>query len=555
MNRTFFMTWIIILVVLAISTCPAQNESTRIACIGNSITYGYLLNNTELDSYPGQLNSMLGADYNVRNFGVSSRTMLKKGDYPYWKEPEFTEALAFNPDTVIIMLGGNDTKPHNWQYKDEFITDYVAMIDTFQQLDSDPVIWICYPTPGFGGWTFADSIYTTEMIPMIDQVLQQRDVSLIDFHTPLIDQADFFPDGVHPNIEGAGFMAKIVFSTLTNQNISTMYDVNLALNKSISVSDYLDGFPPEGLNDGNPSTRWISDTIPGWVVIDLDTVQKIDMFKFNFSDRKGNGYQYVNEVSEDSINWVTVVDQSARSDTSLSIYADVVDPIDAQYVKFTVTGALYDEEHGVEICEFGIYKYSDAIHAPILNYLITRESTRLLEFELEPILTTNVGEAVAIYWKQPGDHEFNALTGYRAANQEKERITIKKEDIHLFYAIAFKDGKEVISDTLQLGDPALSIGKSDTDVQIPTGIYLYENFPNPFNPRTIINYELPITNFIELKIYNLLGKKVATLVSRRQKAGYYKVEWDASGFASGVYYYRLSTDTGFAQTKKLVVLK
>jgi hypothetical protein len=81
-----------------------------------------------------------------------------------------------------------------------------------------------------------------------------------------------------------------------------------------------------------------------------------------------------------------------------------------------------------------------------------------------------------------------------------------------------------------------------------------QNYPNPFNPMTKINYELPITNDVDLSVFNPLGQKVATLVNETQRAGAHQVEWDASGFASGVYYYRLSTDTGFNQTKKLVIL-
>jgi len=85
-----------------------------------------------------------------------------------------------------------------------------------------------------------------------------------------------------------------------------------------------------------------------------------------------------------------------------------------------------------------------------------------------------------------------------------------------------------------------------------------QNYPNPFNPKTIINYELPITSEIELSIYNILGQKVATLVSKKQPAGRYQVEWDASRFASGVYFYRLSAEgraQSVVQTRKLVLLK
>jgi hypothetical protein len=83
---------------------------------------------------------------------------------------------------------------------------------------------------------------------------------------------------------------------------------------------------------------------------------------------------------------------------------------------------------------------------------------------------------------------------------------------------------------------------------------LNQNYPNPFNPKTIINYELPITNYVELSIHNVLGQKVVTLRSEKQKAGFHAVEWDASETASGIYYYRLVAGH-YVATKKLVVLK
>jgi hypothetical protein len=84
---------------------------------------------------------------------------------------------------------------------------------------------------------------------------------------------------------------------------------------------------------------------------------------------------------------------------------------------------------------------------------------------------------------------------------------------------------------------------------------LGQNYPNPFNPTTTIGYELQMTAEIELSIYNLLGQKLATLVSGRQAAGYYQVKWDAAGQAGGVYFYRLRTESGFLATKKMVLVK
>jgi hypothetical protein len=92
------------------------------------------------------------------------------------------------------------------------------------------------------------------------------------------------------------------------------------------------------------------------------------------------------------------------------------------------------------------------------------------------------------------------------------------------------------------------------DAAIKPMYKLEQAYPNPFNPSTKINYELQITNYVDLSIYNSLGQKVATLVSERQSAGSYQVQWNASGFAAGLYYYRLHAGN-FSDVKKLILLK
>lgn len=92
------------------------------------------------------------------------------------------------------------------------------------------------------------------------------------------------------------------------------------------------------------------------------------------------------------------------------------------------------------------------------------------------------------------------------------------------------------------------------EARIPKGFILEQNFPNPFNPSTTINYQLPIDNYVTIKIYNMLGQEVATLVDGLQKAGYKTVEWDASKYPSGVYIYRIYTDK-FIGIKKLLLIK
>jgi len=84
--------------------------------------------------------------------------------------------------------------------------------------------------------------------------------------------------------------------------------------------------------------------------------------------------------------------------------------------------------------------------------------------------------------------------------------------------------------------------------------FLAQNYPNPFNPRTTIQYELSVAGEVHLSIYNLRGQKVMTLLSEKQRAGIHQVEWDASGFASGIYYYRIET-ADFVEAKKMIFVR
>ncbi len=88
----------------------------------------------------------------------------------------------------------------------------------------------------------------------------------------------------------------------------------------------------------------------------------------------------------------------------------------------------------------------------------------------------------------------------------------------------------------------------------PLSFSLWQNFPNPFNPSTEINYSIPMRAYVRLVVYNILGQPIATLVDEIQNAGYMSVRWDASGMASGVYMYQLTAGS-FSHTKKLVLLR
>ena len=98
------------------------------------------------------------------------------------------------------------------------------------------------------------------------------------------------------------------------------------------------------------------------------------------------------------------------------------------------------------------------------------------------------------------------------------------------------------------------VGISNSGSEVPHEFYLYQNYPNPFNPATTINYDLPVTGFVKLAVYDILGKEIAVLVNEKQTAGKYVVQWDASNYPTGVYFYKLTT-SGFTETKKMILIK
>jgi lysophospholipase L1-like esterase len=193
-------------------------EPVKVACIGDSITQGSGLPDPGRNAYPGQLQQLLGDRWKVGNFGVSGRTLLKKGDFPYWKEKAYQDALAFAPDVVIIKLGTNDTKPQNWKHEAEFVADYTELVKSFQALPSKPRVYLCRPCPvvGDGAWGINEA-NNQEWIKRIDAIVKDMDLGMIDMHAALADKPQLIPDKVHPNVEGAGEMAKAAYAVLTGR--------------------------------------------------------------------------------------------------------------------------------------------------------------------------------------------------------------------------------------------------------------------------------------------------------------------------------------------------
>ena len=194
----------------------ADGKPLRLACIGDSITQGS--GAAKGKAYPAQLQEMLGAGWEVGNFGVSGRTLLKKGDHPYWKEGAYQKALGFNPDVVVIMLGTNDTKPQNWKHEQEFAADYAELVKSFLDLPSKPRVFVCRPcpVPEPGNYGINETALRVA-IERIDKLAKEMKLGLIDMHAALAASPELLPDRVHPSTDGAEKMAAAAFTALTGK--------------------------------------------------------------------------------------------------------------------------------------------------------------------------------------------------------------------------------------------------------------------------------------------------------------------------------------------------
>ena len=198
---------------------PKVEPKIKVSCVGNSITYGMRLDDREHESYPVRLQEMLGDRYEVGNFGKSGATLLRHGHRPYFDQEEFRQAMEFAGDIVVIHLGVNDTDPRNWpHFRDEFVGDYLALIDSLRRVNPQARFLIARMTPiGSNHTRFISGTKTWhgQIQEAIETVAEASGAELIDFYEPLYRYPWMFPDAVHPNAEGAGILAKTVYSGIT----------------------------------------------------------------------------------------------------------------------------------------------------------------------------------------------------------------------------------------------------------------------------------------------------------------------------------------------------
>ncbi|MGV8094173.1 MAG: GDSL-type esterase/lipase family protein [Mangrovibacterium sp.] len=211
-------TALILMVALAVqgkSAVPAQAPRKIVACIGNSITYGVLLNDREKNAYPSVLQQLLGENYQVVNLGKPGAHLMRGS---YVKSPEYRKLFTIHPDIIIVKLGTNDSRNDFKMTKEEmgrtFYTDYCQLVDSLKTLTSN--ICLCVPVYPFGEkWKARNNTLKKIIRPVIKQVAKDKGLKVIDLYKKIDRKASFYkPDGIHPTEEGYEAIAQHIFKVL-----------------------------------------------------------------------------------------------------------------------------------------------------------------------------------------------------------------------------------------------------------------------------------------------------------------------------------------------------
>jgi lysophospholipase L1-like esterase len=607
---------ILLLYFLLALPLSAQILPIKVACVGNSITIGWSLKDPA-KAYPQQLGLMLGSGYEVQNFGVSGRTMLKKGDYPYWNEPQFQTALDYKPQILTICLGTNDSKPWNWIYKDDFFGNYSEMISDFRKDNPNLQIFVCYPSPVSPSVTgITDTVIHYQIIPIIDSVRKTSRTYLIDFYDQMINDLAYFSDGIHPDTTGHRIMAGIVYSAILNSpsgiirqfssksnvfekgDSVTLYwqatkNSNAVLNsKQVNDTDSLIVYPTETTTYRLITNGAVSDTTavtlqyrkPG--IIKYFTVnnpvvdkgyheQRIlkwatsngSTVKLNGADVKQNDSLVVNPDSTTSYTLVANGDTSNTSTLTINVLeANTInrtllhDAIASQFVNgypaaFAVDGdtTTYWQSQITNPQWITVdMKNTYTINRVVVHW----EKVFATSFRLAVI--SEKGDTTKIYSTTNSTGGIIDISGLNGTGRYLCLICTNRNYQTFGYRL-----KEIEA----YGVPQATSSVGNRNNIKPAAFSLGQNYPNPFNPSTVISYNITSGSFVKLKIYDILGNEVTTLVNGYQNAGSHSVLFNARQTAnhkqlsSGVYFYRISIvsksgyNETFTDTKKLILMK
>lgn len=444
-----------------------QRKPIKVACVGNSITYGYGIENREQNSYPSVLQRLLGKGYKVGNFGHSGATLLSKGHRPYIQQEEYRKALAFAGDIVVIHLGINDTDPRNWpNHRNDFVKDYLSLISSFKKANPKARIVIARMSPlshRHPRFESGTRDWHAEIQQAIALVAQQTNAQLIDFHEPLYHFPQMLPDAVHPNAQGAAILAQVVFGAITGNygglQLPEIYSDNMVLQHGQSL-------PLQGI--ANAGTK-ITVTI---------------------------GKQQLNTTADSNGKWqVTLAPLAAKETYTLQITAGK----EKRIFKNVVAGEVWLCS-GQSNMEFEMFQASTGERD-----IPQAENPNIRLFDMEARWRTDNANA----WELSALDSINVLQYYKPAQWE----VCTPKTVRAFSAVAYYFGRTLQKDLdMPIGLICNAVGGSPTESWVDRRTLEYEF------PRILNNWRE--NDFIMDWVRQRAGENIAKATDKLQRHPY-----------------------------------
>lgn len=444
-----------------------QQKTIKVACVGNSITYGYGIENREQNSYPSVLQRLLGKGYKVGNFGHSGATLLSKGHRPYIQQEEYQKALAFAGDIVVIHLGINDTDPRNWpNHRNDFVKDYLTLISSFKKANPKARIVIARMSPlshRHPRFESGTRDWHAEIQQAIALVAQQTNAQLIDFHEPLYHFPQMLPDAVHPNAQGAAILAQVVYGAITGDygglQLPEIYSDNMVLQHGQSL-------PLQGI--ANAGTK-ITVTI---------------------------GNQQLNTTADSNGKWqVTLAPLAAKETYTLQITAGK----EKRIFKNVVAGEVWLCS-GQSNMEFEMFQASTGERD-----IPQAENPNIRLFDMEARWRTDNANA----WELSALDSINQLQYYKPAQWE----VCSPKTVRAFSAVAYYFGRRLQKElNMPIGLICNAVGGSPTEAWIDRRTLEYEF------PRILNNWRE--NDFIMDWVRQRAGENIAKATDKLQRHPY-----------------------------------
>lgn len=196
------------------SAQPRAPKVVRIACVGDSITWGSIIKDRANRSYPGQLAKQLGEGFAVANFGASGSYVIRNSPKPFLKHPFYEGSLSFRPNIVVLMVGTNDAMPAVWkQNGTKFRHTLATLVRSYQQLPEHPKVFLALPPPLFTQNERGQNL-ETHLRPEMLRLAKYMGLEVVDLGAPFRNKKEMFWDGIHPTATACQLMATKIAATI-----------------------------------------------------------------------------------------------------------------------------------------------------------------------------------------------------------------------------------------------------------------------------------------------------------------------------------------------------